>query len=507
MDVTELFDFVESDPEKGVIEAQNFINNIEKDKKPDLETLSDGYLALSIANKKLESWMKGIESAEKSINISKKIKDKFLRDIKICKAYKEIGEIYQIVQDFPKAIKEFDEAIKIIEKFLGVLTKNQEKILEENYYKNSSIAKTMYFDFLKQKVSIYLKLNDEKNAKVTIVKPWTNFLKTKNNNNIENLAYLAELNIFLIKRLKYPMEMLKWVGELLILDVFAKKISHNKDYWTERIHSNIKENSQALVEMLNLSMDDEILGRETLKIIKQVKFENQDLMYMDKLLKLKKNKKKKNKIDNLNDLFEQINKDNTSPIIQLMTINEIMLVLIQNNEYKEAIQKSKDALNLLKAIKDKDTKIFMAGKIALILFQLNLKKQNYKQAEKEAKNSINYFEENLNIIGHAQFTKLELASSYIIQNLLDKAELILDKSLEVAEEIRSIEFLARLFELSGGLKLKLNDNHNAAINFQISALFYLISNEEDKYQEFVTLAINLYNEYLKEIGFSGLEFI
>ncbi|MHA1300655.1 MAG: hypothetical protein ACTSO9_14655, partial [Candidatus Helarchaeota archaeon] len=107
---------------------------------------------------------------------------------------------------------------------------------------------------------------------------------------------------------------------------------------------------------------------------------------------------------------------------------------------------------------------------------------------------------------HAYFTKLELASCYMIHNSLDKADSIFKNSLELIEEINSLEYFARLFELLGANKLRQEDHYSAAINFQISALFYLLLNDNKKYQEFVTLAINLYNEYLKTLEFTGIEF-
>jgi len=93
-----------------------------------------------------------------------------------------------------------------------------------------------------------------------------------------------------------------------------------------------------------------------------------------------------------------------------------------------------------------------------------------------------------------------------MQNHLDAAESILAKPIELCEGIGSAEFLARLFELIGGIKLKRGKNHDAGVCFGSSALFYLLSEDEKRYQEFLTLGINLYNEFLKSNGFEGINF-
>ncbi len=501
----ELFDLVEKDPEKGSIEIQKYITKLENVKQKDWDALADAYCALGIAYKKLEDWSKGLENAKNAINIAKKIKKNFTKIIKTCKARKEIGSINEIIQEYPKAIKEFDEALKDLEKVLDELMKDQEKLTEDEFLHKSSIVKSMFFDFLKQKVSIYLKLKDEKKAKQSIFKPWIKFLDKKSKDYIEDLANFAELYTFIAKTLEQPMELLNWTGELLILDVFAKKLSTDQAYWTKKVHQHIKENSQIILDLLNISIDEEILGKETLNMLKEIELENKDFMYIDKLLDLKSKYQYKNNFDVFNKLFEEARKDTASIIIQIMILNELILSLGIKHEYKGAIQKSKDTIKLLKSVKNKNMKNFISGKLELNKFRVNLKKQDYKQAEKEAKKAIEFFEENINTIAHANFAKLELASCYMIQDEFDKAQSILEESLEDIEVINSLEFLARLFDLLGCVNLKSKDDYSAAINFQISALFYLYLNDAEKYKEFVTLAINLYKAYLDTLDITGIE--
>jgi len=502
----ELFDLIEKNPEKGSIEIQKYINKLESEKKKDWDALCDAYLALGIAYKKLEDWSKGLENAKTAINIAKKIKKNFTKIIKTCKARKEIGNINEIIQEYPKAIKEFDDSLKDLEKILEELIKDQDKLQEDDFQNKSSIVKTMFFDFLKQKVSIYLKIKEEKKAKESVFKPWIKFLDKKSKDYIEDLANFAELYTFIAKTLEQPIELLNWTSELLILDFFAKKISNNPSFWTDKVHQHIKENSQTLLNLLNISIEGEIFGRETLNILKQVELEDKDFMYIDKLLELSNKEQYKNNFDVYTELFEESRKDDASIGIQVMILNELILALGFKYEYNAAIQKSKDVLKLLKSIKHKDLRNFFSGKFELTRFRVNLKKQDFKQAEKDAKKAIEYFEQSVTTIGHANFAKLELASCYLIQDQFDKAESILEEALETVEEIKSLEFLARLYDLLGGIKLKLEDQYSAAINFQISALFYLYLNDEEKYKEFVTLAINLYKEYLETLDITGIEF-
>ncbi|MFX1449635.1 MAG: hypothetical protein ACFFCM_02260 [Promethearchaeota archaeon] len=501
----EIFALIEKNPEKGSIEIQKYINKLETEKDKDWDALFDAYLALGIAYKKLEDWTKGLENVKNAINIAKKIKKNFTKIVKTCMARKEIGSINEIIQEYPKAIKEFDESLKDLEKILEELTKNHEKLPEDEFQNNSLIVKSLFFEFLRQKVSIYLKLKDEKKAKESIFKPWIKFLDKKSKDYIEDLANFAELYTLIAKTLGQPIELLNWTGELLILDVFAKKLSTNPSYWTDKVHQHIKENSQILLDLLNISIDGEILGKETLNMLKELELEDKDFMYIDKLLDLDNEEQYKNNFDVYYELFETARKDDAAIEIQVMILNELILALSFKYEYNEAIQRSKDALKLIKSIKYKDVSNFFSGKFELTKFRVNLKKQDFKQAEKDAKKAIDYFEQNISTIGHANFAKLELASCYMIQDQLDKAESILEEALETVEEIKSLEFLARLYDLLGGIKLKLEDKYTAAINFQISALFYLYLNDEERYKEFVTLAINLYKEYLETIDITGIE--
>ncbi len=514
--LVEFFKLANSNPEKASIDIQKYINKLENDKEKDPDALSDAYLALSIANKKLENWAKGIDNAKISLTTAKKIKKEFDKNLKMSKARKEMGLINEIIQEYAKAIKEFDDGLNLLEKNLEQLTKtrsalyklnkDERPLTEKDFYEKSTIVKNLYFDILNQKISVFLRLNDEKKAKSTISKPFIKFLEAKEEYYIEDLANFAELYMNLVKDLKQSIEFLNWAGELLLLDFFAKKISHDKGFWTKKIHDHIKEICDNILDMFKISPEGEILGKETLNILKQVEFETKDFSYVDKLLELKKNEQYKKGFEELNLLFKKSNEDAASPVVQLMIMNELMLALSQMHDYKSAIEKSKDAIKIIKGFKEKDLKNFMTAKLELILFRVNLKRRDYKQAEKEAKRAIDYFDQNLNTIGHAYFSRLELASSYMIQNSLDKAESILQNAIEMSEEIGSLEFLARLFELQGGIKLKSNDQYSAAINFQICALFYFLLNQNEKYQEFMTLAINLYGEYLKDLEFPGVEF-
>ncbi|MHA1385756.1 MAG: hypothetical protein ACTSR3_18545 [Candidatus Helarchaeota archaeon] len=510
-EVQELFDLAESNPEKGIIDIQKFINRMEDQKNKNYIMLTDAYLALSIANKKLEQWIKGIENARYSINTAKKIKKDFIKNLKISKSKLHIGTIFDIIQDYPKAIREFDEALNLLEKNLEQLLKTRDaleqlRLTKDDFIEKSSIVKSLYFDILDQKVTVYLKIKDEKKAKMSISKPFIRLLKEREKYFIEDLANFAQLYTNLAKKLKQPLEFLNWTGELLLLDVFAKKISHNKKHWTNKIHKHIQEAGETILDMLHINLNGEILGKEILNVLKEAKLENRDFSFIDRILDLKTNLEYKKGFKVLNNLLENAREYNVSPIVQLMIMNEFMLALSQKYMYKEAIQKSKDAIKILKSIKQRNIKNFMTGQLELTLFRVNLKRQDYKQAEKEAKRAIDDFEKNINTICHAYFTKLELASCYMIHNSLDKADSIFKNSLELIEEINSLEYFARLFELLGANKLRQEDHYSAAINFQISALFYLLLNDNKKYQEFVTLAINLYNEYLKTLEFTGIEF-
>jgi len=148
----------------------------------------------------------------------------------------------------------------------------------------------------------------------------------------------------------------------------------------------------------------------------------------------------------------------------------------------------------------------MLGETQLTIFRVNAKRQDWKQAEKEVKKAIDYFEENIHTMCHASFATLELASLYITQKNLNKAESTLEKPIERCAELGSPELLARLFELLGGIKLKNEKIDEAAVHFSASAFFYLIANDQDKYREFLTLGIHLYGKFLESIGFEAVQF-
>jgi len=111
-----------------------------------------------------------------------------------------------------------------------------------------------------------IKLKDEKKAKDSISKLFIKILKSKNKYYIEDLAVFAEIYTYLSNELNLPLEFLNWTGELLLLDIFAKKFSINKDYWTQKIHQHLKENIPTILDLFKITLDGEILGRETLYI-------------------------------------------------------------------------------------------------------------------------------------------------------------------------------------------------------------------------------------------------
>ena len=468
--------------------------------------MADSYLALSIVYRNLEDWTKGIENAENSIQVSKKIKDKFEKEFKACKAYEEIGSIYEKIQDYSRAIKYFNDAINVIEKVMESLIKEKTNLSSEAFIKNSELSKSLYIEYLKRKIDLLLTLKDEKKAKETVTKPFESYLKTKDMNCLENLVYLAAIKIYLAEKLKTIEDLIRGIGELIILDFFGKSISEDQQYWSNKFHHDLIENSKIMVKKLKLPTDEKALGKETLNILKQIELETKDHMFIDKILELKKSKDYQKNIEELLKLGANIREEEASKVVLSLSENELILSLAQQNEYNEALQKSKEIIKETKKIKNQMVQNFILGTIQLTLFRVYMKRQDYKQAEKEGKKAIEYFDENINTITHAYFATLELASCHIIQNHLEAAELILMNSIEKCEDIGSAEFLARLFELLGDIKLKMGISHDAAVNFGSCALFYLISEDEKRYQEFLTLGINLYNEFLKSNGFEGIKF-
>ncbi len=468
--------------------------------------ICDEYLALCNALTKVSDWTKAIEAADESIKTAKKIKDKFIRDFKICKANEEIGTIYETIEDYTKATKYFNDAIDIIEKVIETLYKEGKKLSEEDFVKHSTLTKSLYVDYFKRKIEVLLKTKDEKKAIESVSKLRIKYLKTKDTNYFEILTYLADINIYLAQKLKDVDLLIKGVGELLILDFFAKNFSEDQRYWSNKLHHDIRENGKIIVESLNIPLEEQVLGKETLNILKQTDLETKDHMYIDKILDLKKTEVIKEKNDNLIKISEQIKQDEASTIVLSMAENELILSLAQANEYTEALNRAKEIIKEAKKIKNKIIKDYLLGEIQLNLFRVNVKRQDYKQAEKEAKKAIEYFDENLNTIAHSCFTMLELASCYMIQNRFDKAEMLLEKPVEMCEEGGSAELLARLYELLAGIKLKVNNFEESAIFFAASALFHLITDNENKYREFITLAIHLYNQHLQALGFVGIDF-
>ncbi len=500
-----------SKPLKEIAKIQEQIDILEHDKKKNWEEITDTYLALSLAVKRVDDWNKAIEAAELSMKSARKIKDKYVKSFKISKASEEIGSIYEIIEDYSKATKYFDDAIDSIEKVIENLIKEKEKLAEEEFTKHSTLTKSLYVDYLKRKIEVLLTTNDEKKARESVTKLREKYLKTKDPNYFEILAYLADINIFLAQKLRDADLVVRGVGELLIIDFFAKKFSDTDRFWSNKLHRDLRENGKILLEMFHIPLDEQILGKETLSILKQIELETKDHMYIDKILELRKKETEKEKIDNLIKTIAQIreeeeSKADSAKMVLSMAQNELIMSLAEENEYTNALEKAKNIIKETKKIKNPFVKNFMLGEIQLNLFRINVRRQDYKQAEKEAKKAIDFFEENINTISHACFTMLELASCYMIQNRFDKAESMLEKPIDLCEKSGSAELLARLYELLAGIKLKSEEYDEAAIYFSASAVFYLISDDQDKYREFITLAINLFNEYLKTIGFEGVQF-
>jgi len=499
-----------SKPLKEIAKIQDQIENLEHEKKKDWEEITDTYLALCLAIKKVDDWFKAIEAAELSIKSAKKIKNKYVKSFKVSKASEEIGKIYEIIEEYPKAIKYFDNALEAIEKVIEYLMKEKEKLAPEEFIQYSTLTKSLYVDYLKGKIEVLLAIKDEKKAKESILKLRDKYLKKQDVHYFEILAYLADITVFLAQKLRDIDLLVRGVGELLIIDFFAKKFSGENRFWSNKLHRDLKENGKILVDTLHIPLDEQILGKETLTIFKQIELETKDHMYIDKILDLRKEENEKEKIEDLLKTIQQIQEEelkaDSSKMVLSMAQNELIIALAAENEYTNALEKSKEIIKEIKKIKNRMVKDYMLGQIQLNLFRINVRRRDYKQAEREAKKAIEFFEENLNTTAHACFTMLELASCYMIQNRFDKAEAMLERPIELCEKSGSADLLARLYELLAGVKLRGEKYDEAAIYFSVSAVFYLISDDQNKYKEFITLAINLFNEYLKSLGFKSVKF-
>ncbi|NVM27984.1 MAG: hypothetical protein HWN65_03995 [Candidatus Helarchaeota archaeon] len=494
------------DPQKEIAKIQDQIATLKREKKKDWEAISDTYLALAIVLREAEDWLRSEEAAEDSIKFAKKIKNDYIKNSKIGQAFEEIGNTYAVIQEYPKALKYVDDAINVIEKSLASLTKEKKKLEPEEFVNYSTLTKSLYVEYLKHKTEILLVQNEEKKARESITKPWEKYLKTKDPKYIENLTFLSDIKIHLALKLKNVEQVIEAIGELIILEFFAKKFSDDKKYWSNKLHRDLREKGKILVDAFKIPVDQEILGKETLNILKQLELETKDHMFIDKILELKKSEDYKKNIEDLKTITDNIKKEEASKLVLTIAENDLMVSLAQINEYSEAFEKAKDIQKEIKKIKNKIVKNFILGETQLNLFKVNVRRQDYKQAEKEIKKGIDFFEENINTLGHACFAMLELASCYIMQDHFDKAGSILEKPLEMCEQIGDPSFLARLYELLAGIKLQVNDYKGAAVNFAASAIFYVISDEQDKYREFLTLAINLYNHYMESIGFVSVKF-
>lgn len=494
-----------NDPYNEIRKMQNQIQALENEKKKDYEALSGTHIALANAFKDVEDWIKGEESANNAIKTAKKIKDNLTKNLKIAEATEAIGTIYVTIQDYQKGLKYWSEALDLLDKNFEALLKDKPKMPEDQFTQQTTLTKSLYIDYLKQRISTLLKLKDEKHAKEAISKPFSKFLKTKDPNCFEILMFLSDIKIDLALQLKDTDEIVRSVSELLILDFFAKKYSGDSRYWSKKFHHDIKEKCSFLIDTLKIALDEKVIGKETLNIMKLINLETKDHMYIDKILEIKQSDDFQNKILEINALITKMRQDDASPLVLSMVQNELISTIAQQNQYTEAFEKAKEIMKDIKKIKNKEVKDFLLGQTQLNLFRINVRRQDYKQAEKEGRKCIEYFEENIKTLGHACIGILELASCYIIQRRFDKAESLLERPIDFCEEMGSAELLARLYELLGGVGLKSADSNKAAIYFAASAIFYLISNDQNKYQEFLTLSINMYNRYLESIGFPTVE--
>jgi len=490
-----------ADPYKEISKIKSQIEKLEHEKKKNYEILSDTYLALANELANAEEWLKGEEAASTVIKLAKKLKDKILKNLKIAQANEVMGRIYGIIQEYQKAIKYFNEGLNALDTNFEELLKDRNKMTEDEFAQQIVLTKSLYIDFLKQKISLLLQNKEDKQAKESIIKPIQKYLKTRDPNCIEILLFLSDIKIELALQLNDSDEVIRAVSELLLLDFFAKKFSEAARYWSNKFHRDIKEKSKFLVKTLKIPLNKKVLGNETLQILKQVNLEIKDHMYIDKILDFKQLDSLAENINDLTELLHKIKEDDASPIVLSLARNELMLALAEVNKYNEAFESAKDTIKELKKIKNKSVRDFLLGETQRNLFKINVKRQDYKQAEKEIRKSIEYFEENLNTLGHACVATLELANCYILQDRFDKAKALLTKPIESCERFESAELLARLYEVIANVELKLKNFNAAAICFVASALFYLMCDDQEKYKEFFTLSVNLYNQYLELIQF------
>ena len=88
----------------GIAKIQNQIKSLESEKKKDYEAIVDTYIALAMAIREAEDWLKAEEAAETAIKIAKKLKINLLGISSTPRRMRQLGAFMKLLKNIRKQL-------------------------------------------------------------------------------------------------------------------------------------------------------------------------------------------------------------------------------------------------------------------------------------------------------------------------------------------------------------------------------------------------------------------
>jgi tetratricopeptide (TPR) repeat protein len=306
----------------------------------------------------------------------------------------------------------------------------------------------------------------------------------------------------------------QWTSQNFVISIICESIiedSYFKKYFRELLTNNLNlsinylKNSYQIEQNRKPKMQNKLID-----IILNSDLTKEDYYYLDLLTKLRsKNTYKKENKDKIFELLDEIDRNHKiNDLIKVLVQEDVILALLEDKEYSEAIEICESNIKLIKNnLKDKSVKQYLQARTLQNQFRVEVKKQNFNQAEKYGNRVLDYYKhEKIRRKYDLLLFLIEYGTYYLEQRekyslIYDKAINLLNNALEIAISKRNKdpEIFGKIFRSFAEINWRDGNYLDSLINSFKSECLFLVNNNVKKFS-FDGLA-KLYLKYLKGNGF------
>ncbi len=507
---------IEKDPDK-IIELLNKKINDELNKEShNPKLLCDYYWILGDAYIKKEEYLKAKESYNNSIKCIKKLKDNQIeKNCRIFIGNYKLSEIYEELQEPKKIIKYKKETLKFIDKNKEILIKGKDFPQDKPEFRQFLTYISLYYKNLEDLILKFHNIINIKSYKKTLLKSWKDALETKQFSLIFEMGFITHL-MTLISLLENDEEQFwHWISlssaTSLICRLLSDKNIDQKTIWSKIFSNDLNLGIDKVMKYYDFNKEHHPdMQNKLIDIIFSLNLSNQDLYFLDLFFQFEsKFEFNKENYDEYLKLYEQVkNEVSLHEIVRIIYREFLMVLFLENKEYMKAIKTGEENLTSIRnQFNDKNIRQYLMARTYKNLFRIEVKRQNYDEAEKYGIKVMEYYEsEGSRRKFDLLLFLIEFGNFYIQQRqkysfIFDKPKILLTEALEIAKIKRNKNYkiFMKIFRSLAEIDWQWG-NYTDALDYYFRYIcFYLIYNPLK--DEILYGLINIFVKYLENIGF------